>query len=295
MAYKDEYEVARLHLSPRFDAGTEDFRRAAPPRLASPPAAPARRSVSSGSCVSDLVSPARLRALRASGSPGDCRRSFRVAAVRQRGAAARAVVPRPGAGRARRLRRRQPTRRRSSWPPARDDPWLRGHQAPQHRAVPANGLHGSWSGLSSRRRLRRRWAELGPQGVCRPATAAIRGKDAGAVNPTADRTHLGQGRAVRALNVGRWSRLVAREFVAWLALATRGALARRRLRHRRSGGRHPRRRRPGGRGRDRPRPRSSSPMPRRTFRDPRARFEVGDAQSLPVPPPPTTPRSRASS
>ena len=40
--------------------------------------------------------------------------------------------------------------------------------------------------------------------------------------------------------VGRWSRLVAREFLAWLGRAARRALARRRLRHRRADRDHPR-------------------------------------------------------
>jgi indolepyruvate ferredoxin oxidoreductase len=116
---------------PRGDAGT--LRRAPPPRLASAPAAPARARTQAEAASRTLV-PARAPGpARTPAPPGDSVRSFRLRRHPARRAAPGALVPRLGAGRARRWRRRRPRDGGRAGAPAGDDPWLRGHQAPQHR------------------------------------------------------------------------------------------------------------------------------------------------------------------
>ena len=95
MAYKDEYEVARLHLKPAFHAGMRGLF-AAPRRrlLASPPAAPPRARSQAEAPARTLV-PARAPGPPgAPAAPGDAVRPLRVRGGAPGGAAPRALVPR---------------------------------------------------------------------------------------------------------------------------------------------------------------------------------------------------------
>ena len=140
MAYKDEYEVARLHLKPAFHAGTRALF-AAPRRVTwhlHPPLLRAlglERKLRLGPWFRHALRALRaLRRLR--GTPYD---PFGYAAIRRE---ERRLVPwYRGArdGGARRRRRRPRDRARARAPPRRH-PRLRRHQAPLHRRSAGSGL-----------------------------------------------------------------------------------------------------------------------------------------------------------
>ncbi len=117
MAYKDEYEVARLHLKPVLRAGMRGLF-AAPRRvsLAPPPAAPPRARPPPEAPAGAVVRAGPPRAPGAPAPAGDRVRSLRVRRGEARGAAPRALVPRARVQPRSTASAPTPTSGRSSWP-----------------------------------------------------------------------------------------------------------------------------------------------------------------------------------